>query len=266
MRWKQNFFILLAGFVLAAGMALPVHAGWVEVNSDGEKNMFSGGLFKNFTQGEDGWSLMDMNNGTLTIVSNKRKTYTTGTMKEFCATMSGVQNQMMAGMEQAMQGMTPEQRKMMEQMTGRGAKRPNPKVSIAKAGSGGVIAGFKTTKYTVSVDGRPSKEVWLTSHAALMKDLKPYLSKILKMSDMSSCGMEGAGMMGGEFNVENSDEYNKLMHKGYPLREKDILMGQVREVTSMKRKSIPASEFAVPKGYKKMSFSEMMQHEMKGGN
>jgi len=71
-------------------------------------------------------------------------------------------------------------------------------------------------------------------------------------------------MMGGEFDVKNSDEYKKLMHKGYPLREKNILMGQVREVTSMKRKSIPASEFALPKGYKKMSFSEMMQLEMKG--
>jgi len=88
---------------------------------------------------------------------------------------------------------------------------------------------------------------------------------------MSSCGMKQVGMMGAEFDLENSDEYKKLMHLGYPLREKDIpgcpgrMTSRLREVTSLKRQAIPDSEFALPKGYKKMSFSEMMQQEM-GGN
>lgn len=72
--------------------------------------------------------------------------------------------------------------------------------------------------------------------------------------------------------MKNSDEYKKLMHKGYPLREKDIaipgdptrVMSSLREVTSLVKQSIPASEFAVPKGYKKMSFDESMQLQMGG--
>ena len=78
--------------------------------------------------------------------------------------------------------------------------------------------------------------------------------------------------MGGEFDVESSDEYQKLMHQGYPLREQDMpggpgrMVSRLREVTSLKRQSIPASEFAIPTGYKKMSFSEMMQFEMKGSD
>ena len=271
MKWRSRFFATSLLAILMAATALPMHAGWIEINNDGEKNLMSKGLFKNSMQGEDTWSTMDMNKGTLTLVSSKRKTYSTGTMKEFCQMMSAMQKKMMASMEQAMAGMTPEQKAMMEQMMGKGAKRPDPKVSIARAGNGGVIAGFKTTKYTVSVDGRPHKEIWLTANSALMKDLKPYLDKILAMSDMSRCGMGGGGMMEGEFDVENSDEYKKLMHKGYPLREKDIpdLTGQVvthplKEVTSLVQKSIPASAFAVPRGYKKMSFSEMMQFEMGG--
>ena len=273
MRWQLNFFITLTGIIFLMAMAPPVHAGWIEMNNDGERIVMSKGVFKHSTQDEDTWSIMDMNNGVLTLFSRKRKTYSTGTMKEFCQTMSAMQKKMMAGMEQALAGMTPEQKRMMEQMMGQGrVKRPDPKVSIAKAGSGGVIAGFKTTKYTVSVDGRPRKEVWLTSDPALMQDLKPYLSKILEMSDMSRCGMEGMGMMGGEFDVESSDEYQKLMHQGYPLREQDMpggpgrMVSRLREVTSLKRQSIPASEFAIPTGYKKMSFSEMMQFEMKGSD
>lgn len=232
----------------------------------------SKGVFKHSTPGDPTWTLIDINNGTMTIVDTARKTYTTGTMKEFCGTMAGVQKQMMAGMEQAMASMTPGQRQMMEQMMGKGAQRPDPKVSIRKGARGDVIAGFKTTRYTVSVDGRPRKEVWLTSDSDLMQDLKPYLDRVLEMSDMSSCGMKEGGMMGGEFNVESSDAYKKLMHQGYPLREKDIpggpgrMTARLREVTSLKRQSIPDSEFALPKGYKKMSFSEMMRQEMKGRN
>lgn len=272
MKWSLRFFITSLLVTLLTGMALPAHAGWIEMDNDGGRLVMSKGVFKHSTQDEATWTLIDMNKGTMTIIDTKKKIYTTGTMKEYCASMSGMMKKMKAKMEQAMAGMTPEQRQMMEQMTGRGAKRPDPKVSIAKAGSGGMIAGFKTTKYTVSVNGQPRKEVWLTSHSALMKDLKPYLDRIFKMSDMSSCGMEGAGMMEGQFDVENSDEYNKLMHLGYPLRKKDIPGGPVRmvtslrEVTSLVKQSIPASEFAVPKGYKKMSFAEMMQLEMGGPN
>ncbi len=278
MRFQSKFFILRAGVILLMGMALPAHAGWIELNNDGERIVMSKGVFKHSSQAEPTWTLIDMNSGIMTIIDTERKTYTTGTMKEFCATMAGVQKQMMAGMEQAlagmeqaMQGMSPEQRQMMEQMMGRGAKRPDPKVSIRKGARGEVIAGFKTTRYTVSVDGQPRKEVWLTSDSVLMQDLKPYLDKILEMSDMSSCGMKEVGMMGAEFDLENSDEYKKLMHLGYPLREKDIPGGpgrmtpRLREVTSLKRQSIPDSEFALPKGYKKMSFSEMMQQEMGRG-
>lgn len=270
MRWQSKFFILRAGVILLMGMALPAHAGWIELNNDGERIVMSKGVFKHSSQAEPTWTLIDMNSGIMTIVDPEKKTYTTGTMKEFCATMAGVQKQMMAGMEQAMAGMSPEQRQMMEQMMGQGTKRPDPKVAIRKGARGDVIAGFKTTRYTVLVDGQPRKEVWLTSDSVLMQDLKPYLDKILEMSDMSSCGMKQVGMMGAEFDLENSDEYKKLMHLGYPLREKDIpggpgrMTSRLREVTSLKRQAIPDSEFALPKGYKKMSFSEMMQQEMGG--
>lgn len=261
MKWISKLFVSLVGITLMAAIALPVHAGWIELDNNGGRSVFSKGLFKNSNQNEDTWSIMNMNSKTMTMVSDKRKIYSTGTMQEYCASMSGMMKKMKANMDAAMAGMSPEQRQMMEQMMGKG-KRPDPKVSIANEGNGGVIAGFKTTKYLVSVDGKPHKEVWLTTDSALMKATKPYMSKFSEMSDeMSKCG-SGGGM--NVFIVENTKEYNKLMRTGYTLREKDAEMSHFHEVTSLKQESIPASEFAVPKGYKKMSFEEMMQLEFGG--
>jgi len=257
MKWISKLFVSLVGITLMAAIALPVHAGWIELDNNGGRVVFSKGLFKNSNQNEDTWSIMNMNSKTMTMVSDKRKIYSTGTTKEYCASMSGMMKKMKAGMEAAMAGMSPEQRQMM----GKG-KRPDPKVSIAKVGNGGIIAGFKTTKYLVSVDGKPHKEVWLTTDSALMKATKPYMSKFSEMSDeMSKC--TGSGVMN-LFIVENSKEYNKLILTGYTLREKDTMVDNFHEVTSLKQESIPASEFAVPKGYKKMSFEEMMQLEFGG--
>jgi len=70
-------------------------------------------------------------------------------------------------------------------------------------------------------------------------------------------------MMGG-FDLESSENYQKLMGKGFPLREKDKRSGWLREVVKLEKKAIPDSEFALPKGYKKVSFMELMQSQMRG--
>lgn len=67
-------------------------------------------------------------------------------------------------------------------------------------------------------------------------------------------------MMGG-FNVESSVAYQKLMAKSFPLREKDKRSGWMREVVKLEKKSIPDSEFTIPKGYARVSFMELMQSQ-----
>ena len=137
-------------------------------------------------------------------------------------------------------------------------------VSVAEAGTGDVVAGFKTTHYRVSVKGRVAKEIWLTDDSSFMSDIKPYMSKFLQMSqEMARCTSVRRRIMGG-FNVENSEAYQKLMEKGFPLREKDKRSGWVREVVKLEKKAISDSEFALPEGYKKVSFMELMQSQMGG--
>ena len=290
MKRSSRYFTLVVLVTVLTGTGIPAHAGWVAVDKNGDRNLISKGIVKNTSPNRDEWSLMDINRGTLTVVNDKNKTYTSGTTQEFCETMSGMQKQMMSrgrgrmkadmdkmmkGMDEAMKDMSPEQRQMMEQMMGRArshnpdmqgmgqgrGKRPDSAVSVAKAGSGDIIAGFKTIHYRISVDGRVAKELWLTADSSLMKDIKPYMSKLLQMSqDMSRCTSMSRSMMGG-FDLESSDAYQKLMEKGYPLREKDIRSGWVREVVTLEKKSIPDAELALPKGYKKVSFMELMQSQ-----
>ena len=290
MKKSLLYFALAVWVTLLVGMSVPAHAGWVAIDKSGDKNVISKGIVKNTSPNRSEWSLMDVNSGTLMVINDRDKVYTSGTAKEFCKTMSGMRNQMMSGghgqmraemekmmkgMDDAMKDMSPEQRQMMEQMMnrarGQGAGMPGmgrgrgqgPAVSVSKAGTGDVVAGFKTTHYKVSVGGRVAKEVWLTADSSLMNDIKPYMNKFLEMSrEMKRCTSMG-GMMGGP-NVEGSEAFQSLMEKGFPLKEKDIRSGWTREVVKLEKKSIPDSEMKLPKGYKKVSFMELMQSQRMG--
>ena len=289
MKRNSRYFTSAVLVVLLIGIGIPAHAGWVAVDSNGDKNLISKGIVKNINLNRDEWSLIDVNRGTLTVVNDKDKVYTSGTTKEFCETFSGMQKRvmsrgrgmpdmekMMKGMGEAMKDMSPEQRQMMEQMMNRaGIQRPDkqgkgrdktsgPTVSVSKAGSGDIVAGLKTTHYKVSVGGRVAKEVWLTSDSSLMSDIKPYMKKFLQMSqEMTRCASMGRRMMG-RVDLEGSEAYQKLMEVGYPMREKDIRSGWVREVVKMEKQSIPDAELTLPKGYKKVSFMELMQSQRMG--
>ena len=168
------------------------------------------------------------------------------------------------GMIEQMMGRARSQMSGMQETSKGKRKMPEAAVSVAEAGTGDVVAGFKTTHYRVSVKGRVAKEIWLTNDSSLMNDIKPYMNKFLQMSqEMTRCTSLGRRMMGG-FDLESSENYQKLMKKGFPLREKDKRSGWVREVVTLEKKSIPDSEFALPKGYKKVSFMELMQSQMGG--
>lgn len=289
---RSSWYFALAGLVaLLMAVESPAHAGWVAVDKNGDKNLIGNGIVKNTSPRRDEWSLMDVNAGTLTMVSDKNKAYTSSTARDFCETISGMQKQMMSGargrampdvdkmmkgMNEAMKDMSPEQRQMMEQMMGRtkrqlegmqemGRERgkvPASAVSVAEAGTGDIVAGFKTTHYRVSVGGRVAKELWLTADPSLMNDIKPYMNKFLQMSqDIRRCTSMRRSMMGA-VDLEGSEAYQKLLEKGYPMKEKDIRSGWMREVVRLEKTSIPDAELALPEGYKKVSFMELMQSQM----
>ena len=251
----------LIGFVavLITALALPAYAGWVEVDIHGNTTYISDGRIKNVPE-EAGamWTIFDANKGTITMVNPAKRSYTVIATAKYCDEMSSIIGGLM---EEHMKGMTPEQRAMMEQMTGRNRATKAPKVSVARKGSGGKIAGYDTVKYSVTVDGKPYKDVGVATDASIMKDMRKFMQKAIKMgAEMDDC-MQGPLGMGS--NPENSKEYLSLMEKGWTMREarKDGI-GVETEVKSLVKKSIPASEFRVPSGYSKVDMRQAMEGMM----
>lgn len=113
MKRSAQYFAFAVLVALLIGVGVPAQAGWVAVDKNGDTNLISKGIVKNSSPRRDEWSLMDVNTGTLTVVSDRNKSYTSGTTQEFCESVSGMQKQMMSGargrgmpdMEQMMAGM-----------------------------------------------------------------------------------------------------------------------------------------------------------------
>lgn len=248
---RRRILRSLAVTAILVGLALPVSAGWVEVDSHSGTTYISDGKVKNVDEAGGMWSVFDAKKGTLIMVDPKKRTYTEVDPVKFCKQIS-------SAMDAMMEGIPPEQRAMMEQMMGKGGAKRAPKVSVTKKGSGGKIAGYSTVKYTVTVDGRPYKDIWLATSAPIMKDVEKYMKMMTEMSvKMDSCaGGEGPG-------PESSKEYLSLTERGWTMKEVNKQSGEVEsEVRSLTMKSIPASEFRVPSGYRKTDTQHMMEGMM----
>lgn len=242
-------FFLVTVFMLTAFSSKAL-AGWVEVSGqDGATTYISDGMVKQVPNGEGKpWSIFDANKGTIMMFMPEEMSYVEIDPEEFCEEFS----KMMAGIP-------PEQRAAMEQMMkGKSAAKKDPSVKVTRVGDGGKIAGYDTVKYSSTVDGKPYKEIWLASGGPNMHDVKELMQSVMKMHKK----MEGCTQLGGaQFapNPELSKEYIEMMEKGWTMKEVNLQGGSVvSEVESLTKKSIPASEFAIPTDYKKIDFMEMM--------
>ena len=249
---RKRIIKSLAVTAILIGLGLPAYAGWVEVDKHSGTTYISGGLIKNVPEdGNEMWTIMDVNKGIITMVNPGERSYTVVEPEKFCAQMSSMMGDMM-------EGIPPEQRAMMEQMMGRGGPKRTPKVAVAKKGNGGRIAGLSTVKYSVTVDGRPYKDIWLATSAPIMNDVRSFIEKAEDFSTkMESCTRMGSGPQGPD--PEAAKEYKDLAEKGWTMKELNRESGEVEtEVIRLEKKSIPASEFRVPSGYRKVEMKEMM--------
>ncbi len=225
-------------------------AGWVEVSRQtGTITYISDGMVKQVPDNEGKpWSLFDANRGTITMLIPADMSYVEIDPEEFCEEFSKMMN-----------AIPPEQRAAMEQMmSGKAADNKDPSVKVTRVGDGGKIAGYDTVRYSLTVDGRPYKEVWLASGGPTMRDVKELMQSVMKMHKK----MEGCTQLGGvqlAANPELSKEYIELMEKGWTMKEVNLQGGSlVSEVESLEERDIPASEFTIPTDYKKIDIMEMM--------
>lgn len=256
MNRKIVLFTLLATAFIFTFLSSKALAGWVEVNRQaGTTTYISDGMVKQMVDVEGSpWTLFDADRGIITVVDPRGSNYMEIDPEKICDELSKMMNAMT-------EAMPPEQRAAMEQMMSEKASTQKvPVVAVSRVGNGGEIAGQNTDKYSVTVDGKPYKEVWLAVDSPIMEDARVFTKSAMDLNkQVEGCKQIGALSATLVAMPESSKEYMALMEKGWRLKEVDMRSGSVQyEVESLTKKDIPASDFKVPANYEKLDMMEMI--------
>lgn len=133
--------------------------------------------------------------------------------------------------------------------------RPLP-VVVKDLGPGERLQGYETRHFQVLLNGEMLEELWLAPKIQVASeiDLVAFGTAMQKMLG------GGAGLSQG---YEESETYRSLRAGGYPLRQVLFFVGEKStiEVTSVAVKELPPSDFAIPKGFKKIGYAELLLGE-----
>jgi len=262
---------------------MTAYAGWVMEDTDGATTHLGKGMIKAEynDEGVNFAHIINANQGLITMVDKNRKIFGSGTPDEYCNATKSFANEMQ---EQMMAGLPPEQRKMMQEQMKQFQQMPKsdpmenmpkPVVSIKKAGNSDVIAGHKTDKYTVNVNGDTYQDIWIASDISMDDEMKKLgIDKFnLITKRMEKCMESSEGDMGMMADPLDSPEYKKLTEKGFVMREVYYMGGfsgpggdEKKEVVRLEKKSISASEFKIPTDYKKVPIKELFKSMMGNGS
>ena len=126
-------------------------------------------------------------------------------------------------------------------------------VVVKDLGAGERLQGYDTRHYQVQVDGELVEELWLAPKVQVAGEI-----------DMVAFGTAMKQMIGGGAGLnqgyEENEAYRNLRASGYSLRQVLYFIGEKStiEVTSVTIKEFPPSDFAVPKGFSKVSYDDLL--------
>lgn len=129
-------------------------------------------------------------------------------------------------------------------------------VEIKDLGAGDRLLGYETRRHQVFVDGELIEELWIAPkiNVAGDIDLVAFAAGMRKML--------GEGIGAGQ-GYEESPAYRTLRATGYPVRQILYFVGEksTLDVTAVKVETLPADDFAVPKGYARIGYAELLLGE-----
>lgn len=230
-------------------LSATVEAGWVMQERAGDRTLISKGRLRSSTDGIS-W-ILDGPGNRIYFFDENDKTYATGTVEEYCGATAAL-------VEETIKNLPAEQRQALEQMLKKGKEEARHTVSVTAAGDGGVIAGQKTLRYKILVDGELYEEIWLATNGEVTSEFKPLKPLLRKFS---AC----ATTMGTEFAPENSPEYQQLMERGVEVKSIAYTEGApepLTDVIKLEKTDILESEFAIPRDFRKITFAEMLKSQV----
>ena len=210
-----------------------------------------------------GGIIYDLNHETVTMLNPDRQAYWSGNPQQLNQQMNQA---MEARMEQALKQAPPEKRDQMRSMMrermgrggmgqGKGMAPPAAQVRVKDSGQSAKIAGYQATKYQVYVDGKLRQEMWVAQVPGFTDEMD--MGKMMKLAHSMRAGAPGPGL-----GWRRSQEVQKLLSQGLPMKIVEYGRGgpmTVMTMTKVENKSLPASTFQAPAGWKKVNFSQMMR-------
>lgn len=245
-----------------------VLAGWVitlrESESDGTKYydtmMIENNMMK--SAGHDGSFIFDVNTREFYMIDDGNKTYWKGQLDEF---RLNYYNAMKVAVDQMLASLPPEQQEMYRQTFSDMVEiysQPDEEkidavnIEVNKTLETEEIAGYRSVKHEVMVDGELVEELWISDDLNVKNDLD--LKAIAELMNEIRPNLDD------EYLYEYTDEYMKLWEKGFRMRSIED-NGDISEVIKVEKKQIGSSEFKAPEGYTRLSIEEMMKQQMMGG-
>jgi len=209
-------------------------------------------MFKEKGSNDDRWVIVRLDKKLFVIVNDGDKEYSEMTFDEIEQLMAKVGGKMsgaMAEMEKQMANLTPEQRKMMQEMMG--GKLPGMKtegkLEVENTGEKKSIAGYSCTKQVIKRGGDDLITLWTTGDikgiGTMGEEMKEFGKRMAALNPMG----------------DQSEAEAMMSVDGFPMQTR--VAGVTTEVTKVEEKAIPAAEFEVPAGYKKVKSEILDQLE-----
>lgn len=129
-------------------------------------------------------------------------------------------------------------------------------IEVKDAGAGEKLLGYETRRHQVFVDGELLEELWIAPKLEIAKEID------LAAFSTAMQQMLGGGLSAGQ-GYEESPAYLALRASGYPLRQVLYFVGEksTLSVTSVTQQTFPAEDFAVPKGFARIGYAELLLGE-----
>ena len=187
--------------------------------------------------------IVDVKNGEGWLIDRASKRYAGGKFSELAEILQKV--------EGALEGDAPRGGSDGKKAAAESAK---PLAVVVKdLGAGERLRDYDTRHFQVLVDGELLEELWLAPKIQVASeiDLVAFGTAMKKMLG------GGAGLSQG---YEDGETYRTLRAGGYPMRQVLYFVGEksTLEVTSVTVKDFPPTDFAIPKGFTKVGYAELL--------
>ncbi len=134
------------------------------------------------------------------------------------------------------------------------------KVNYRKLGQGPKIAGYDTTQYSVTANGKPCNTVFISQQVMNKAGISELFDAMQTMQQQTENMMGGMSSMLDECTQADLQSYEFFKSRGAPLKTLDS-NGQIEsEITSINNNAkINSAYYQVPAGYQQVSMQQQME-------